>query len=98
MNDTSEGDPPRKGLLIGGIVLVGLGWLLGAVSLVMDWEFFGLGAAFALFIAGLVVTRSGARRAGLAPGRLAGIVGVAIFAVAAPVVALTVALDFTRVW
>ncbi len=72
--------------------------MLGATSLVMDWEFFGLGAALAVFAAGLAATRAGARRAGLRPGRLALIAGIAIFAFVAPIVLLLVALDFTRVW
>jgi hypothetical protein len=68
--------------------------MLGAASLVMDWELPGLGAALALLIAGLVVTR----RAALAPGRFAVIAGVAIFAALAPVVILVMSLDFTNVW
>lgn len=98
MTDFDDGDPPRRGLLHGGIALIVAGWVLGATSLVMDWELFGLGGALALFVAGLAATRAGARRVGLSPSRLALIAGIAICAFVAPIVLLLVALDFTRVW
>ncbi len=98
MDDATGSELSRCWLGILGIVLVVFAWILGFISLLADWELPGLGAAFALFVAGIVLSRLGARRARLWRERLNLILGLVICAEVATVFVLFMSLDFTRVW
>lgn len=98
MEESSDSELSRSWLCILGVALVVCAWILGLIALLADWELYGLGAALALFVAGIVLSRIGARRARLWRERLNLILGLVIFAEVASVIYLFISLDFTRVW